>query len=272
MQHLDAYPTLRQRVFTDQWAKDFLNTSLAETGTLANLIYPGLYLVPFYDGYWPPDYLTRAEAGLKFLVKKAASENLSDLIGNLRKGQGDSAEFELMLAWALSTHFGDQNVVAYPRISRSGKSTADFALVRGGNHLLVEATILFDDEASAKETLYCLEHGITCPPGITRNAKWDAERLLKKCSGKIHEKGCQESLFLCIDQQAWWPERAIGAEVVGQLLASETLQTDSPFVGMAYFYMNRLFTTVFAEARAQALGADPDLLTELRSALRLLSW
>ena len=54
---------------------------------------------------------------------------------------------------------------------------------------------------------------------------------------------------------------------MGRLLAREVWARDSTFVGIGYFYAGHLVATGFAEPRARALGADPHLLSEIRSAL-----
>jgi hypothetical protein len=182
------------------------------------------------------------------------------------RGVSAAAEFEVMLAWALSTHFGDDSVEPYPRIGDNDSKTVDFAVLRNGKRLLIEAMILLDDRASAQQRQLCIEHGI---PGTVQwgNDEKDAERLLKACHAKVHQRELREPLFLCVNQWASWPDPPTGAEVVGRLLASEIWARDSTFVGMAYFYASRLVASGFAEARAVATGADLLLLSDTRSAL-----
>jgi len=268
MQHIELYPTLRKHLFTDAWAKDFVKRWLADPRTLANFCYPCFYLEPLQlqIGIWPNDYLARADSGLRFLIENARAANRKDLLGNLLSGVSASAEFEVMLAWALSAHFGDQAVEPYPRISPNDTKTVDFAVVRNAKRLLIEATILLDDRQSAQEMQCCMEHGL---PGTFhfRSDEEDALRLLKACHAKVHQRSLQEPLFLCINQCASWPDPATGAEVVGRLLAREIWARDSTFVGMAYFYASHLVATGFAEPRALATGTDSALLSEVRSAL-----
>lgn len=268
MKHVEEFPTLREHVFTDKWAKRFLEHWLSQTGTLASFCYPCFYIEPYEleIGILPKDYLQRADAGLRFLVNKAPAENRKDLIGNLLSGVSASAEFEVMLAWALSSHFGEHVVEPYPRSSASGKKTIDFGLLREDKRLLVEATILLDDRASGQEKQYCIEHGIAGTTGY-RNDEQDAVRLLKACHEKVHQRELREPLFLCVNQCASWPDPATGAEVMGRLLAREIWARDSTFVGIAYFYSGHLVATGFAEPRARAAGADLTLLSEIRSAL-----
>ena len=240
--------------------------------TLASFSFPSFYLEPFQveSGIYPKDYLKRADAGLKFLIAKAPSANRKHLIGNLLSGVPVAAEFEVMLSWALSNHFGEQAVDPYPRVDPDDKKTVDFAVVRDGKRLLIEATTLLDDRASGQEKQYCVEHGI---PGTVafRSQEKDAIRLLRACLQKIHQRRVSEPLFLCVNQCASWPDPATGAEVVGRVLAQEIWARDSTFVGMGYFYAGHLVATGFAEARACAISANMKLLSDLRTSLCLLA-
>lgn len=268
MDHVTAYPTLRKHLLTDEWAREFLNKWLADTRTLASFSHPSFYMEPWEleTGICPRDYLKRADAGLGFIVAKARKANRNDLIGNLLRGVSAAAEFEVMLAWALSSHFGDDGVEPYPRIGATNSKTVEFAICRGGKCLLIEAMILLDDSTSGQEKQFCIEHGI---PGTFKwaNGEQDAHRLLKACHDKVHQRELTDPLFLCVNQWASWPDPATGAEVVGRLLASEIWARDSTFVGMAYFYASHLVASGFAEARALATGANLALLSEVRSAL-----
>ncbi len=268
MEHMNAYSTLRAHLFTDKWADDFLEKRLAGTGPLASSCHPSFYMEPWEleTGIYPRDYLKRADVGLRFIVAKARRANRNDLIGNLLRAVSASAEFEVMLAWALSSHFGDDFVEPYPRISDNASKTVEFAVLRNGKRVLIEGMILLDDRASAQEKQFCIEHGI---PGTVHwgNGEQDANRLLKACHDKVHQRELTEPLFLCVNQLASWPDSATGAEVVGRLLAREIWARESTFVGMAYFYKSHLVATGFAEPRALATGTEMALLSEVRSAL-----
>lgn len=272
MKHLEAYPALRKHLFTDRWAADFLRKWLAASGTLAQFAYPSFYFEPFQleIGIWPKDYLARADAAVGFLAEKAPRDNRQDLFGNLLKGVSAAAEFEVMLAWALLTHFGKDAIEPYPRIGPQGKQNVDFAVTRDGKRVLIEAMILLDDPGYGAEKQYAIEHGTGGTVGF-RSDEEDAHRLMRACHDKVHQRELQEPLILCINQYATWPDPATGAEAVGRLLAREIWARDSMLVGVGYFYAGHLVSTGFAEARVRATGASAPLVSEVRSALCLLA-
>jgi hypothetical protein len=268
MEHLDGHSTLRTHLFTDAWATGFQAKWLSAEGTLASFSHPSFYLEPWQlkGGLYPKDYLKRADEGLRFIVSKARKRNRNDLIGNLLRGVSASAEFEVLLAWALSNHFGDDFVEPYPRIGEDDPKTVEFAVHRNEKRLLVEAMILLDDRGSSQEKQFSVEHGIAA------SVHWgtdeaNAHRLLRACHDKVHQRQLTEPVFLCVNQCASWPDPATGAEVVGRLLASEIWSRDSTLVGVAYFYASHLVATGFAEPRALATDTDLALLSELRTAL-----
>jgi len=210
--------------------------------------------------------LERADAAIAFLVEKAPKLNRQDLLGNLLKGVSVAAEFEVMLAWALVTHFGKDAVEPYPRIGTEGKQNVDFAVARNGARVLIEATILLDDPGYGAEKQFAIEHGTGGTAGF-RSDEEDAHRLMRACYDKVHQRELREPLILCVNQCATWPDPATGAEVVGRLLAREIWARDSMLVGVAYFYAGHLVSTGFAEARVRATGANAALVSEVRSAL-----
>jgi len=268
MKHLDAYPALRQHLFTDKWAKEFLQKWLAASGTLAQFCYPSFYFEPFQleTGIWPKDYLTRANAAVAFLVEKAPKANRQDLLGNLLSGVSVAAEFEVMLAWALVAHFGKDAVQPYPRIGTQGRQNVDFAVTGDGGRVLIEAMVLLDDPGYGQEKQVAIEHGAGGTFGFRSNEK-DAHRLMRACYDKVHQRELHEPLILCVNQCATWPDPATGTEAVGRLLAREIWARDSMLVGVAYFYSGHLVFTGFAEARVRAIGANATLASEVRSAL-----
>lgn len=268
MRHLRNFPAFRKHLFTDEWAKQFIESWRTASGTLAQFCYPCFYLEPFQleIGIWPKDYLARADVAVAFLVEKTPKANRQDLFGNLLKGNSAAAEFEVMLAWALVTHFGKDAVQPYPRIGTQGKRNVDFAVARGGARVLIEATILLDDRGYAAEKQFAIEHGTGGTFGY-RSDEEDAYRLLRACYGKVHQRELQEPLILCVNQCAIWPDPATGTEAVGRLLAREIWAADSTLVGVAYFYSGHLVLTGFAEARVRGTGASDAVVSEIRSAL-----
>jgi hypothetical protein len=245
-----------------------LKQCLSDGGTLATLSYPSFYVDrrDLETGLYPKDYLKRADIGLRFVVASARKANRNDLIGNLLRGVSAAGEFEVMLAWALSTYFGEDAVDPYPRISDGSSKTVEFAVSRDGKRLLIEAMILQDDRASGSEKQYCIAQGV---PAYIRETSGDqdAARLLRACYDKVHQRAVAEPLFLCVNQCTPWPDPATGAEVAGRLVASEIWARNSTFVGAAFFYAGHLVASAFGEARALAIGAELLLLSELRSAL-----
>jgi len=268
MKHLEAYPALRKHLFTEKWAKDFLDKWLAASGTLAQFCYPSFYFEPFQleIGIWSKDYLARADAAIAFIVEKAPKLNRQDLLGNLLKSNSAAAEFEVMLTWALVTHFGKEAIELYPRIGDDGKKNVDFAVSRDGARVLIEAMILLNDPAYGAEMQAAIENGTGGTVGF-RSDEQDAHRLLRACHDKMHQRELKEPLILCVNQCATWPDPATGAEAVGRLLAREIWARDSMLVGVGYFYAGHLVSTGFAEARVRATGANAALVSEIRSAL-----
>ena len=147
METLNSYPTIKSQVHTDKWAAGFLNSLLASSGTVSDLAYPDLYGAIWHieRGFLPTDYLDRAEKGLAFLVKKARKRNLQDLIGNLRDSVTCAGVFEVMLAWALVSEFGESNTVPYPQVAAKSQKTADFGIHTGNRRIVVEAVCLVKD-------------------------------------------------------------------------------------------------------------------------------
>ena len=268
MQHLHAYPALRKHLFTDKWAAEFQKKWLSDSRTLASFCYPSFYFEPFQleMGIWPKDYLARADAGVAFLVEKAPKANRKDLLGNLLSGVSAAAEFEVMLAWALVAHFGKDLVEPYPRVGTQGKQNVDFAATADGARVLIEAMVLLDDPAYGQEKRYAIEPGTGGTFGF-RSDEQDAHRLMRACYDKVHQRGLQDPLILCVNQCATWPDPATGTEVMGRLLAREIWARDSMLVGVAYFYAGHLVSTGFAEARVRSTGACDALMSEVRSAL-----
>lgn len=272
MKHLDAYPALRKHLFTDKWAEGFQKKWLSDERTLASFCYPSFYFEPFQleIGIWPKDYLARADAAVAFLVEKAPKANRNDLFGNLLSGVSVAAEFEVMLTWALVTHFGKEAVQPYSRIGTQGKQNVDFAVTGDGARVLIEAMVLLDDSGYGQEKQYAIEHGTGGTYGF-RSDEQDAHRLMRACYDKVHQRDLQDPLILCVNQCATWPDPATGTEAVGRLLAREIWARDSMLVGVAYFYSGHLVSTGFAEARVRAIGASAALVSEIRCALSRLA-
>lgn len=272
MRNMEAYPTLRKHLFTDKWADKFMRQWLAESRTLASLSSPAFYLElsDLDDHIYPRDYLSRADAGLQFLVAKAPSANRKDLIGNLLGSVSVSAEFEVMLAWALSDHFGVDKVVPYPRIGPNERKTVDFAITQEGERILIEATVLLDDHESSCTKQHCIEYGT---PGVVefRTDDVDVLRLLSACLAKAHQRSVKEPLFLCVNQYATWPDPATGAESLRRWLADMAGGDDgSMFVGIAYFYSGRFVASGRVELLARKMQCA-SLLDQVDEALSCLN-
>lgn len=272
MAHLDAYPNLRKHLFNDKWATRFIKDWLASTETLALFSYPAFYLEPYQlkIGIYPGDYLARADAAVGFLAAKAPKRNRNDLFGNLLKSNSAAAAFEVMLAWALLQHFGEGAVEPYPRVADEGDRNVDFAVVRDGARVLIEATILLDDPGRGAAKRYAIASGIgsTIEGGSDGS---DVHRLLLSCYDKVHERTVKHPLILCVNQCATWPDPASGTEATGRLLAREIWANDPKLVGIAYFYSGNLVSTCFAEARFRTTNADAALVNNIRTALGRLA-
>ncbi len=265
---LDAYPTLRGELWPDAEFDRVLQRLLAGTGSLATLGYPAFYIeADMLGGFGiPSDYLKRADEGLDFLVRRAPRRNIQDLIGNLRSGVPAAGIFEVMLAWALVSHFGEGNVEPYPKIAPDSRKTMDFAVTRDGRRVLLEAMILLDDRDWGASKQFAIEHGMPCTVGFGGDEA-EMHRLFKACQDKIRQRDVHDPFLLCVNQLANWPRPDNGADVVGKLVASATWSRDSMLVGIAYFCSDHLVCTSFAEARARVLSADPVLLSDCRTAL-----
>lgn len=271
MENVSNYEGLTRHLFKPSWAKRFLDASRKEAGTLADWTHPSFYLEAkdLTTGIYHPQLLERASAGIEFLAAKAPSRNRKDLIGNLLKGVSVSAEFEVLIAWALVAEIGPDAVVPYPCIDESTKENVDFAVDLSGERVLLEATVLQDDQESRDLKLIALSAGqASTMHGRTEDQ--DIHRLAAAALSKIQQRNVNAPIVLCLNQVAAFPDPAAGVEAVGKALAREVWDTDSNLIGIGYFTCSSVCATMFAERRISELVKDRTLVGRLRSALCLL--
>jgi hypothetical protein len=266
MQVLDSFPTIRQ-VLSDKWAKEHLNKLLNSTEPMWELGGPMLYLAAdgVRQGLHRPDYLERAEEGLKFILDNSSGQNRKDLIGELRFGSV-SAVFEVLLAQALIVRFGEKAVTVYPRISSTSKKTIDFAVMVEGVTILIEAMVGFGADAVAKaESQSPWRDGIRVTSFVRSSS--DHLRLHRYMDQKLHQRSVKDPLILCVNDFAFPPGPDAGEAAVECLAAEANQDTQTKLVGIAYFWRDELKLFKAVEARTRALGVPPAILNEMRAAL-----
>jgi len=270
MKALDGYPAIR-KVFDDSWAGDFLKELIESDTPVENLGYPGIYLAPDFipAGFYPSDYLDRAEHGLRFILDNARKRNRTDLIGNLRTGSS-AAVFEVMLASALASRFGEGTVETYPLISAGSTQTVDFGVDIKGALILIEAITIFDDQkTSESKAAVGSRYGVSVVMHPTTDRY--AERVYRILADKVSQRPVNQPLVLCANQYAYPPGPDEGAEAVGRLVGRSMLDDSSQLVAVAYFWNDWLATFQTVENRAVKLGVLFEALSQIRVALCAVS-
>ncbi len=238
---LNGYPTIRGYVHNDNWAAKYLADTLAKDGDVLELGYPDLYITPDFERTHirPEGYMAKAESGLRFLIEKAPKQNRNDLIGNLQKGYSTAAAFEVVLAHALVTTFGEAAVEPYPAIAQGSKKNVEFGVDTNGVRVYFEATVLLDDQSEAASKAFCIRER-TPFPIMPLKGDEGGRRLLRKCQGKAMQREQNCPLVLCVNQSSTLPKPGIAPQIMDELAAWADYEEGCLLVVAAYWFCDRL--------------------------------
>jgi len=275
MAALNQYPTIRKHVHDNEWAEDFLQRILSQRGEITKLNidpgYPDLYLAPGLEEcrLLRRGFMSKMESGLEFLRREAPRRNWKDLVGNLRKGNSVPATFEILLACALVSAFGEEHVQAYPRVSDGSAKNVEFATVISGKRLLFEATMLVDSRSDSMTTEFCIANRLPFPIRFVPPRE-GVDRFVRKCQEKALERDLRDPLVLCINQVSRFPGPEDGSQGVRRLVGWASSTTGCMMVAIAHFWRDCLQRVVRIPETTRRLNVQPEVLAEVERAMKLL--
>lgn len=257
---LRQYPTLYSRVFTEAWATEFLTRALGSCKPVDEIGSPGFYLAAA-EWYLPPLNLDNAEKGLAFICAKATKEDWTALVGQLRS-QPTGAEFEVMLAWALTSCFAAEHVEPYPKLAGPKSARLDFAVSdKCGRRVLLEAVTLLPSRRYGK-----LRRLGTTTFNPTQEAAAATHRLQRVCTEKAKQRKIAEPFILCVEDWTTGLEPADVPHVLDELMALDSQNTPSTLVAVGHF-KHEHYTCQLSNARIARLGAGEAFIREILEAV-----
>jgi hypothetical protein len=265
MQGLQMYPTISRYVHNKKWADGFLGQMLAHHGTVEELAYPDLYASVLFaiqgiPSSFPEDYLERTETGLRFLLSHAKGQNKWDLMGRLRdtnkRSQTCSSVFEIMLAWALVSEFGESQVRPYPPVGDGSLRTMDFSVDSGGLTILIEATCLVKDSLSAS--------GLG---GIPVGAHAGADRIVAAIRSKASQRSTRSPFIVCLNQLTGLPFLRDALASVDKAI---NLEPDSNLVAVGYFDHDYFRKFTFSATKLARFGLSDEQMCSIERAFARL--